>query len=289
MKLISIVIFFLMYSVHNFSNAQSKIYKIENKNGIGYLVGAVHQGTASLYPFDPRLEKIIRATKILTTEVPLNQNNEYRELLFNDLSLSSSEEVVIPIKLLDEGIELLRKHGYPEVLLLQLPHIHPFVTYQLLLGIVPSTGFLVLPGTEAYLETLADRYELQKTDLEDPHSLTLAIKSLSYDENSILLSTAITLITDKVIRSKKFEQADQISNLIKNGEYLTAKKIDEEFMTKYFHWNQNIFDKLYRSRNQELKNQIIKLLNNKEPFFAVVGASHLPEPEGLVDLLVKSG
>lgn len=286
---IPMIVMLILTVFGNAAFAQEKIYKIQNKNGIGFLIGSAHQGSMSLYPFDPRLEKIIRMSKLLTTEVPIQQTDAYRALLYNGLKVSEEEEKNIPVDLLNEGINILKTQGFPDVLLAQLQHIHPFVTYQLLLARVSSKGYLILPGTESYLATLADRYELKKLDLEDPQNLIAAIKSLNVNEMVILLQTAIKLFNSNQVRSKNFEHVDHMSALIKRGDYSSAKGNDQIFMGETFGWSQSIFDKLYQSRNQGLADQLIKYLNQQEVFFAAIGASHLPGDGGIVDLLVKGG
>ena len=285
--LMLVMLIFTFFS--NVAVAQGTIYKIQNKYGSGFLIGSAHKGTMSLYPFDSRLEKIIRMSTLLTTEISMEQTDAYRTLLSNGLKLSEEEEKNIPVDLFNEAISILKTQGFPDAVLEQLHHFHPFVTYQLVATKVSSKGYFILPGTEAYLVTLADRYELKKSDLEDPQNLIAAIQSLNTDEMTILLKTVITLFNDSQIRAKNYEQIDHMSALVKRGDYTSAKRSDQIFMSKHFGWRKSIFDKLYQSRNQGLADQLIQHLNQNEVFVAAIGASHLPGDGGVLDLLIKSG
>ncbi|MFZ6721668.1 TraB/GumN family protein [Undibacterium sp. Ji49W] len=286
-------LFFLIIFLGQVTTASAAvIYKVEGENGSAYLVGAMHIGTENLYPLDPKLEEKLKTSRFLATEGAIGQDPEWGHSLAKLLKLSANEHIedfVSPVYFEKAKSILKNKGTYPAQVIDQFSRYYPFPTYQLVGDIVPADNHLYLPGTEMYLGAIADRNNIPKVILEDPADFVNAVKSFTLSEMDILMQSVISLFENKTLRDKNFSHSQKLAALTKQGDFANVKKIDEEFMIQNLSWTPGIFNKLTNQRNLGMSKRIIELMKQGAPVFVVVGGSHIPGPEGIVNLLRLAG
>ena len=104
-----------------------------------------------------------------------------------------------------------------------------------------------------------------------------------------MISTQLLLIEDKKLREKNFLLLNQITSLVRQGDYDLVKTTNENFMKTNFQWTDSMFDKIYYNRNPGIANSVIKLLDSGSTFIAIVGATHLSGEKGIINLLRIKG
>ncbi|MFZ6767537.1 TraB/GumN family protein [Undibacterium sp. Di26W] len=268
------------------------IYKIHGKNGSAYLVGAMHIGTENLYPLDPKLEEKLKTSRILATEGPIGRVPEWDHSLAKLLKLSANEHIedFVSPAYFEKAKSIAKNKGpYPAQVIDQFSGYYPYAIYQLVGDFIPADNHLYLPGTEMYLGAIADRNNIKKVILEDPADFVNSVKSFTSPEMDILMQSVISLFEKKPLRDKNFSLHQKLAALTKQGDFANVKEIDEEFMIQNLSWTPEIFNKLINQRNIGLSKRIIELMKQDGPFFFVVGGSHIPGPEGIVNSLRLAG
>lgn len=289
----SLICIFVGLAQNKLYACESTYYEITDGKTIGYLVGSVHTGVKTLYPLDKRLDSLMIKISVLALEAPVEPSKEWRDAILSDLRITDQDDFFnyISEKTFEKArLIIINGKQINQSVVEALPKIHPYITYQFLGNeVAKKITKTDLPGMELYFWMLAKKYGVKVVQLEDPANLASSIKSLSKDEIEILMETQFSLFEKDEFRNENNKTGEIIGTFVRRGDYASVKVFNESYMKSTFHWTQSMFDKIYYSRNQGIANNIIKMLKNGNSFLALVGAAHLTDDVGIVNILKQSG
>ncbi len=143
-----------------------------------------------------------------------------------------------------------------------------------------SLGYLPQHGMDLYFAQKARKRNMKIEELETIRAQMLHMFSMP-DENNFLRYTIAELENTSEIIKPTIEawQAGNASGLydLLIGPYINNKK--------YYPY----LRKIYFNRNLKMAIKIKKMLKKNGTWFVIVGAAHIPGPNGILDLLERKG
>lgn len=248
-----------------------------NKNTI-YLMGSIHIGNSSFYPFPDKIESAFSNTPNLVLEV----NTDSKEVSDKIKNISSYGYLKDNKTLQDVLSKDLYKAVETNFLNYGLPmdqvnRLKPWLVAATLTNLkMMSIGYVTDSGTEKYfLEKSSDKIIFELESFEEQLNIFDSI-----DGNSFLAMTLLSLSSmEKQIESLIISWKNQD---LQKLEELTLEGIDNDNQKDYF-------EKFYFKRNLAMTEKIKSYLGQNENYFVIVGAGHLVGEKGILSLLKKSG
>ena len=267
-------------------------YKVTSKDGkkTGYLLGSIHVGKKSFYPFPKAIMDAFGASKALALEIPLDKESHknssaYQAFLklrqpaddpsFSGIENSSTKE---KLKLFCKKNQL----DYDKLI-----RHRPFM----IVAAIQSVGFTKAKftfedGIDRTFANLAKERKIPIVGLEDIDAHYKLAQQIFLHQDE---STVANLLANPDAVSKGVEL---MWKLWKNGDeqslfYMTYGPFGHSFpLLDLLGVKTN---DLLEKRNEIQAEGIVKFLQNKDKLFAIVGAGHLVGEQSVQKLLVKKG
>ena len=247
-------------------------YKICDDDSCIHLLGSIHFADDKINSLSDVVMDAFNKSDSLAVELDLkNTKISVNDLLANDgesLLDVASEEEINKIK------DYLKKH--PSYTIEQLSQYKiGYISTLLTTNIYLEAG-LNPNGVDAYLTNLAYEKKLKVIPLEKVEDQMALLTD--YD-NKLYLDSLMSIIDnyDQVVTTVK-----QLYNAYINADIDNLKQLlSEEDETN----DEEYLNKLYYDRNKEMANHVEKFLADNENVFVTVGAAHVLQDGGIVDLL----
>lgn len=248
-----------------------------NQNTV-YIMGSVHVGSNSFYPFPEQIESAFANTPNLVLEVN-TASKEVSDKMNNISSYGYLEDNKtlqdILSKDLYQAVETnFLNYGIP---MDKMNRLKPWLIANTLISLkMMSLGYTTDNGTENYfLEQAGDKTIFELESFEEQMNLFDSI-----DGNLFLSTTLLSLSS----------MGEEFENLItswknqdmKTLEALTMEGIENDDMQDYF-------DKFYFKRNLAMTEKIKGYLEQNDNYFIIIGAGHLVGAKGILSLLNQAG
>jgi uncharacterized protein len=256
-------------------------WKVTGPQGVVYLLGTLHVGSADFYPLAPILETSFKQADTLITEAELVEPQASSHLLK---------------VLLEKGVyptgDSIDKHISPETrahltryiattseLASSYTRLKPwFLSFAIALVEAKRMGFDASNGVDRHFVDEATAMHKPVATLETAES-QLELMSSFPDElqDKFLLSTLVDA-------EHKTEIIDGMITAWKSG---NAEAMDEA-TSAYSHEYpalQPVFDKMFGQRNDAMTQKIERFLQTPKTYFVAVGAGHLTGERGILSQL----
>lgn len=243
-----------------------------------YLMGSLHIGNNSFYPFPEKIESAFANTPNIVLEV----NTDSKEVSDKISNISSYGYLKdnktlkdVLSKDLYQAVETnFLNYGLP---MEKVNRLKPWLVAATLTNLkMMSLGYATDNGTEKYFLAKAGAKKIFELEsFEEQINLFDDI-----DGNSFLTMTLLSLSSmEKQIENlvESWQNQD-----IKRFEAITMEGIEEDSQKDYF-------EKFYFKRNIAMTEKIESYLDQNEDYFVIVGAGHLVGEKGILALLKKAG
>lgn len=253
-------------------------FSVKGKTNNIFIMGSIHIGKSSFYPFPEKIETAFSNTPNIVVEINtkskefadkvhnlnayayLGDNKTLKDVLSNDLYAALKTNFA--------------NYGLP---MEKVYRLKPWVAASTLVSLkMMSLGYVAESGTEKYFLDKAENKNIFELESFEEQSnlmdgidgnlfLTMTLLSLSSMENEL----------GTLIESWKNQDMQKI-------EALTMEGIENENQKDYF-------DKLYFKRNIAMTEKIKGYLSQNDNYFVIVGSGHLVGEKGILSLLKKAG
>jgi uncharacterized protein YbaP (TraB family) len=260
------------------NNYKYMFFTVKSKTNTVYLMGSIHVGKDSFYPFPERIEKAFSNTNNIVVEYNANsKENEGKIRNISSYGYLDDNKTLKDIlsKDLYKALETnLSNYNIP---IDKMARFKPWIVAASLESLkMMSLGYVMDSGTEKYF--LNKAHDKKVFELESFDQQAKIFDSI--DGNLFLTMTLLSL-------SSTEKEMDIIIDSWKNQD---MKKMEELTMEGIENANQkDYFDKLYFNRNITMTEKIKGYLGQAENYFVIVGSGHLVGDRGILALLKKAG
>ncbi|BBN83097.1 hypothetical protein PA25_30820 [Pseudoalteromonas sp. A25] len=264
------------------SNATPALFQVE-KNGIkSHLFGTVHVGTADMQKLPKQVLKAIESSELIAVEVDLDS-----------LSASQIQQISAPFMLLPEGTALADvmnpthyqklKH-YLSTAGLSISRFHRHRPWAVMITLLQmeykKLGFSEQYGIDKQVLTYSKKLRKKVIGLETLQQ-QLAMLSALEIQNEAMFEETFEHLDDINFYFLDLVNAWKAGDMNKLSQYY-ARSFDDSTYGKY---SEQV---MLVERNKQWLETLSALLR-KQPTFIAVGALHLPEQHGLINLLKQAG
>jgi uncharacterized protein len=260
---------------------KSVLWSVKGRMNTVYLFGSIHIGEPSFYPLDAKAESSFKESKHLVVEVDTTSKESQKKAaqLLSDAKLEKGKTLKT---VLSPGVY---RNLAAEVEKIGLPagtfdNLKPWITAVSLQMIkMQAMGYVADYGVDKYFleKAKGDKQVLELENIEDQLKLLEGIGGEKLLAFTLLSLNSAELKTEKMI------------NAWRCGDLQTLEDITFEIGPGLFEDTDDIYEKLFFSRNRKMTEKIKKYLTGDEVYFVVVGSGHLIGEKGIVDLLKKAG
>lgn len=280
---ILIVSFYLLLTPLSYAeNDKAFFWQVESESATVYLLGSIHYADPGFYPLRPAIEKAFEASDKLVVEIAIdeakakiyqdliNEQGTYpgKETIEQHVSAETYQSLLHHLELLGLPLEYVNRHK-PGIIVLTLTSV------QLL-----KMGFMPEMGIDLYFLKRArqnkDIIELETIEQQIDIFLSIPDGDLLLRETLHSLEQADILMAD-IVRSWKL------------GDMVLLEKILFEDTLSQYPSYEDIYDRLFYERNENMSQRIRELLQEKGSYFVVIGAGHFVGEKGILRLLEDSG
>jgi uncharacterized protein YbaP (TraB family) len=280
---ILIVSFYLLLTPLSYAeNDKAFFWQVESESATVYLLGSIHYADPGFYPLRPAIEKAFEASDKLVVEIAIdeamaktyqdliNEQGTYpgKETIEQHVSAETYQSLLHHLELLGLPLEYVNRHK-PGIIVLTLTSV------QLL-----KMGFMPEMGIDLYFLKRArqnkDIIELETIEQQIDIFLSIPDGDLLLRETLHSLEQADILMAD-IVRSWKL------------GDMALLEKILFEDTLSQYPSYEDIYDRLFYERNENMSQRIRELLQEKGSYFVVIGAGHFVGEKGILRLLEDSG
>jgi uncharacterized protein len=251
------------------------LWRIETPEGkINYLFGTMHSQDYAVSRFSPEVRLALVKSKTLILEtIP---DEEANQTFINMMYFKDEQQLdnMLETALFDELKSWIKDYGIePE----QLKYLKPWAAFSLVGRPKPVRA----PTLESNLLNAAQQYMLEIKSLETMQEILSALDGLAIEDQLIILKDTICN-HDKIIRETK-----TLVDLYVNRDLAGMVAFNNQA-----HYDEAVFDRFMQSilydRNIRMLARIEKAFSTGNAFVAV-GASHLADGNGLLNLLHNKG
>ena len=280
---ILIVSFYLLATPFSYAeNDRAFFWQVESESATVYLLGSIHYADPGFYPLRPAIERAFEASDNLVVEIAideamahayqnlLNEKGTYagKETIQQHVSAETYQSLLHHLELLGLPLEYVN-HQKPGIIVLTLTSV------QLL-----KMGFMPEMGIDLYFLKRArdnkDIIELETIEQQMDVFLSIPNGDLLLRETLHSLDQADQLMSD-IVRSWK------------HGDMALLEKIlFEDTMSQYPSYEE-IYDRLFYERNENMSQRIRDLLQKEGTYFVVIGAGHFVGEKGILRMLEDYG
>ncbi len=260
------------------NNYKYMFFTVKGKTNTVYLMGSIHVGKSSFYPFPERIEKAFSDTNNIVLE--FNPNSKENAEKIRDVSsyayLKDNQTLKdVLSKDLYSALETnLSNYNLP---MDKIARLKPWMAASSLEMLkMMSLGYVADSGTEKYfLEKAKDKKILELESFEEQMKIFDSIDGNLYLTMTLLSLSSMEKRLDNLIKSWKKQD-------LKTLEEITMEGSDDPHQKDYF-------DQLYFNRNLTMTEKIKSYLGQDENYFVIVGSGHLVGEKGILALLKKAG
>ncbi len=260
------------------NNFKYMFFTVKSKTNTVYIMGSIHIGKDSFYPFPNNIETAFAKTNNIVVEVN-TQSKEVKDKTydFNSYAYLPNNKTLQDVltKDLYSAVETsFLNYGVP---MSKMNRFKPWVAAATLTTLkMMSLGYVANSGTENYF--LAKAGDKKIFELESFEEQVKIFDSI--DGNSFL---AMTLLSLSSMEKELETMIDSWRNQdLQKLEDITMEGIENEGRRDYF-------EKFYFQRNLAMTDKIKGYLSQNEDYFVIVGSGHLVGEKGIVALLKKAG
>ncbi len=260
------------------NNYKYMFFSVKSKTNTVYLMGSIHIGKSSFYPFPERIEKAFSNTNNIVVEVDPN-SKENAEKIRNVGSYAYLEDNKTLKDVLSKELysALETNLSHYNLPMDKIARLKPWMAASSLEMLkMMSLGYVADSGTEKYfLGKAKDKKIFELESFEEQMKIFDSIDGNLYLTMTLLSLSSMEKELDNLIESWKNQD-------LKTLERITMKGIEDSHQKEYF-------DKLYFNRNITMTEKIKSYLGQDENYFVIVGSGHLVGEKGILALLKKAG
>lgn len=277
-RLTFITILIPFFALSAFS--QSSVWKIEGNGSQMYIGGSIHKLRRQDYPLPNVFFKALANAQILVLETDVSEVNKPENVKYvvetmkfqNDSTLATvlSNEVYnkLDSTCIEYGIKLDEKNK-----------LKPFFAVKELTYKVMKLNEITEDGVDIKLFKKAKEEGKLTLYLETFEDYLHILKQMTnIDGDDLVLYNLLDAEKNK-------EEFDEIVHSWKNGETKLMIELNEELKHSF----PEIYQTLLFERNNNWMPQLEKYMETPEIEFVVVGAMHLPGPDGILQKMKKKG
>ena len=282
MKRSLILLSSLIYFMSLYTWADAPVWKVSKDGNHVYLGGTFHMLAKTDYPLPEAFEKAykVSSTLLFETNIEALQSPKYQMQLMNAMTLQDGS--TIKDKLSPETFAKLQaffnERNLPAASFNYLTPTGVALTIAVMeyqrLGMNPESG------VDPYYSNKAKKDGKTLEQLNTPEEQISFIATLGKGQENEMILQTLSDIEKLSTMLDDLKLAWRTGNLTKlNKDYLAP--IQNEFPDAY--------KALFVDRNNAWLPKIMRLLDDKEVEFVLVGAVHMAGEEGLIEQLKKSG
>ncbi len=260
------------------NDSKYMFFTVKGKKNTVYLMGSLHIGNNSFYPFPEQIESAFANTPNIVLEV----NTDSKEVSAKISNISSYGYLQdnktlkdVLSKDLYQAVETnLLNYGLP---MERVNRLKPWLVAATLTNFkMMSLGYATDIGTEKYfLEKAGDKRIFELESFEDQINIFDSIDGNLFLALTLLSLSAMEKQVETLVESWKNQD-------IQTLEAITMEGIENDSQKDYF-------EKFYFNRNLAMTEKIKSYLNQNENYFVLVGAGHLVGEKGILTLLKNAG
>ena len=259
--------------------SSSLLWKIEgpNKGKISYLFGTMHLIQKQYYYFPEALEKVIKKSELIATEIDLDELTDNVAAM---KALTLKEGTLFDF-FTQEQQDSLYQWAKEKLMMDKIGFRATFSSFKPMVLVQTMTQMQLIGKTESYelrIGELAKKHKLETVGFESLNEQIKIFDDLSKSEQAALVMEGLKNESEMLTSLSSLQamyqrqEVDSLYWMIKKEGGIMAEK-EEQFLNK---------------RNQNWIPQIEKIMSTKACFIAV-GAGHLAGDQGLIKLLRLKG
>lgn len=254
-------------------------YRIQQGERVGYLYGTTHIGKKSMYPLPSQVLQALDRTKVLAVEVEENMENQ-NEMAISMVDLQFNLEAHISPTDWQQTLKYCARDGIPPEMIRRFKPVFAAILFTL--GDIKRAGYSPELGIDRHLERRAKAQNIPVVALESAATQLAIFDVLTLDEQLDLYSTALK----EMAHGDMVKFIRRLMNKWQRGDEVGAQQLTNLGLNKGKPYYPKLKAALLADRNLKMVEAIDTL---PSPFFVAVGAGHLLEKEGLVELFRRKG
>ena len=278
-----IIILMLNVFFHQSAVASSAVWKISKEGSYFYLGGTIHVLTATDHPLPSEFSTAYKDSNIIYFETDLDamQLPKYQSKIMAEMSNRDGQTLADQLDTktyTNLTTYLTARHLSPA----QFDSLQPWAA-SLMLTMMEYQRLGMLPdyGVDTYFNKRAQDDGMKRMSLETPDAQLAALSSMSkIDPNDYVQYTLEDL-------ERLPEFITEMKTAWRKGDIASLSKIDmiKTMKTDF----PEIYNTLLTNRNNNWMKELVRLNDDKNTEFVLVGALHLYGEDGLLVLLAQAG
>jgi uncharacterized protein YbaP (TraB family) len=261
------------------------IYEVKSGTNTVYLLGTVHVGTRKMYPLGPAVEDAFARSRVLALEAdPEDQAGVMASIQRSLYQAPDSLRNHIPAQLLAQLKDALPRVGLPmEYAQTMKPAL---LAMTLAMMELARLGYDPAMGVDVHLARRAKEREMPLVQLESMEEQLRMFEALSEPTQQAMLAYAVQALAggtlagelDAMLAAWSAGDAEQLLAVIeREAAALPADAASE------------LRESMYVGRNRAMVTRVETMLAGDVPHFVAVGAGHLLDRDGVIELLRERG
>ena len=282
------------------SEYRPALWQVVGPNGEEmYIMGSIHIGEESMYPFDQRIDSAFEKCDSLAVEYDIVSADERAEnwtdgeriMYLSQYTYKDGDNIRnhLSKETYNEAkAYLVQKGVYTEQMDLFVPAFWQSIVNSL---IVEDSGYNTEMGVDRVLIKLAREVGKQVLEIESEQSqleMTLSFQDIVYDDSiseMIESKDSVSMQYAYMIDLWKRGRDDLIDRMTNDLTFLYSGSDDEAYAKAYEEYN----DKMITERNINMADVADGYMKDGKKVFFVVGAAHVCGDGGIIDLLEEKG
>lgn len=279
------LIFCCFYSAYAQGNpnvsSKNSLWRVKSKNNSVYLLGSLHLLRSDNYPLSNIIEKAFEDSQILVLEVDLKSMNDPETQLKMLTKGTFADGQTLEKSIGRKAYELAKtKTEELGIDIVMFKDFKPWLFAMTLTTIkLQSLGFDPQHGLDTYFYSKAKQTGKQVVALETPEYQIDLFDKMSTSDQESLVNEALL----------KLDIAETKMNTILNAWSSGDIKELEATLLKSIKEYPELYETLIANRNKTWLTEIESFLSEKCNYMVLVGAGHLVDKHGLLELLKNKG
>jgi len=276
-------LFLILSLVSVFMNvclAQSSVWKLEGKGNTVYIGGTMHLLSAEDYPLPPEFDSAYARSEVLVFEADIKKMEEPAMMQKVMMMAMYQDDRTLESELSEEVYQLLESEcARLDISLSDFSKFKPSMVVLIYAVKKLQQSGLSEDGVDQYYYSLALADHKGILFLETSESQL----ELMFGDDEEDYDQAIRQFFDD---QKKMDRiGDDIKESWRKGKGKLFIRMQKEMKKEY----PDIYKKILTDRNMNWISEIDSYLDNEKVEFVMVGALHLPGPEGVLEILKDKG
>ena len=260
--------------------AQSSVWKLEGKGNTVYIGGTMHLLSAEDYPLPPEFDTAYARSEVLVFEADIKKMEEPAMMQKVMMMAMYQDDRTLESELSEEAYQLLESEcAQLDISLANFSKFKPGMVMLIYAVKKMQLSGLSEDGVDQYYYSLANADQKDVLFLESIESQL----ELMFGDDEEDYDQAIRQFFDD---QKKMDRVgDDIKESWRKGKGKLFIRMQKEMKKEY----PDIYKKILTDRNVNWISEIDSYLDSEKVEFVMVGALHLPGPEGVLELLKDKG